>query len=171
MSLFVCAEKVQIGDLFYEFDEDNKTAKVVKDDSYKTLVNFAVVVPDKVEHNNETYPVTRIGNEAFKGCENIVSVTLGANIAYLETMSFYGCKNIETFTCNAISPPKVQGLVFNNVPRSQIPLTVPSQSLEAYRSETEWKKFILPEPIQMCTITLVTEDGSMGKIEWKKKND
>ncbi len=39
--------------------------------------------------------LTQIPDCAFKGCSNLVNITLPANIAYIGDHAFYGCKNLE----------------------------------------------------------------------------
>ena len=39
-------------------------------------VSGDVVIPSSVEHNNVTYSVTSIGNEAFNGCSGLTSVSI-----------------------------------------------------------------------------------------------
>jgi hypothetical protein len=61
--------------------------------------------------------VTSIGNSAFSGCTKVISIT-----------------------CEAIYPPVLSMDVFNGVFKS-IPLYVPAESVEAYKSANNWNEF------------------------------
>lgn len=114
-----------------------------------------LVIPDDV---------TYIGDNAFRGCTNITSVTMGENVTKIGTSAFYGCKNCASITigenvtsigswafygCSAMTsltslPRKVPSTTsnsFDSAIKDQAILYVPSAAFEAYSSKTPWSDF------------------------------
>ena len=93
-------ENFAVGGFTYNIYDDN-TAKLVNYDGGEK----EVVIPSKVSYNGQDYPVTTIGNQAFKDNTTITSVT-GDSIEKIddhETGSwtntgngaFYGCEYLK----------------------------------------------------------------------------
>ena len=53
-----------------------------------------VVIPSSVEHNNVTYSVTSIGNEAFNGCSGLTSVSIPNSVTSIRSRAFNGCSGL-----------------------------------------------------------------------------
>lgn len=54
-----------------------------------------LVIPAEVEHDGVTYTVVAIGNRAFSGCEEIVSISIPATVTEIGDYAFYQCKGIK----------------------------------------------------------------------------
>lgn len=66
-----------------DFDEKNK-----ENDVYKIQVDaYDVVIPDEVKGNN----ITAIGEDAFKNCSLIKSITIPETVRMIEDSAFGGC--------------------------------------------------------------------------------
>ena len=131
-SLSLFAEKVKIGDLYYNLNGDNKTAEVTYENEYPS-VNYAglttIVIPDSVQYADNYYAVTAIGIEAFHNCpalqsvvipdnvqtigesafylsEEIKSITLGSGVQTIGGYAFFGCETLVTITI----PDNVQSI-------------------------------------------------------------
>ena len=57
-------------------------------------VSGDVVIPSSVEHNNVTYSVTSIGNEAFNGCSGLTSVSIPNSVTSIRSRAFRGCHGL-----------------------------------------------------------------------------
>ncbi|MBR2472155.1 MAG: leucine-rich repeat domain-containing protein [Clostridia bacterium] len=77
------------GDLTYSVS----SGKVTITDCNESATG-ALVVPDKIEG----YPVTAIGNEAFRDCTGITKVEIGNNVTTIGNLAFYNCSNIRFAT-------------------------------------------------------------------------
>ena len=92
------AEKVQIGDLYYNLDATNQTAEVTSlvdkpwnDGNYEFTT---VTIPSSVTYNNVTYSVTNIGYYAFAFCSNLTSVTIPNSVVSLGQAAFSYCSGL-----------------------------------------------------------------------------
>ena len=52
-------------------------------------------IPSQIRIGNVTYKVTSIGNNAFKRCKNLSSITIGNNISKIGNKAFYNCKKLK----------------------------------------------------------------------------
>ena len=74
----IFAEKVKIGDLYYNLNTDNLTAEVTWENEYSgNYTNLvSAVIPASVTYNSQTYSVTSLGKWALHKCVNLTSVTI-----------------------------------------------------------------------------------------------
>ena len=77
-------------DIQYDYDEVNHTATVL---GYGGAFSGSLEIPATVEHNNETYTVTAIGQNAFKNYYTLTNVTLPNTITTIGNDAFRGCRN------------------------------------------------------------------------------
>ncbi len=57
-----------------------------------------IVIPNEVTYNSITYNVTSIGNNAFKGCTGLTSVTIPSSVTSIGSDAFYGCTGLTNVT-------------------------------------------------------------------------
>ena len=97
LALIVCtfavfAERVQIGDLYYNLDIDNRTAEVTYQElsfsgNYPNLSQANI--PSTVYHEGVKYNITGIGAGAFILCRNLLSVTMPNSIIEIGVQAFW----------------------------------------------------------------------------------
>ena len=90
----------------YEYNSD-KTAKLEFDRDYKRnleelseiLPNItSIEIPTTVQHNDTSYNVTSIGEEAFYGYSGLTSVTIPNSVTSIGDYAFYGCSGVTSIT-------------------------------------------------------------------------
>ena len=132
------AEKVLIGDLYYNLDATNHTAEVTyssyshwtyNEDRNVTTAN----IPASVTYNSKTYSVTSIGGHAFEGCSRLTSVTIPNSVTSIGELAFYSCTGLTSVTipnsvtsigdrafydCSSLTSPVYNAHVFAFMPTS-----------------------------------------------------
>ena len=86
------------GDLKYELDPSDKTAKIVggKD---KNITK--ATIPDTIKVKKKTYKVTTVADQAFKGYKKLKKAAIGKNIRSLGKEAFSGCVKLTSVSGGA----------------------------------------------------------------------
>ncbi len=82
--------------------------------------------------------VTSIGNSAFNGCGALTSVTIPSGVTSIGTYAFSWCSALTSITVNATTPPTLGNNVYDG---STCPIYVPSASVNAYKTATNWSTY------------------------------
>ncbi|MDE6272513.1 MAG: Ig-like domain-containing protein [Muribaculaceae bacterium] len=154
-----------IDKIYYEFDDGNRTARVVRT-TYLANDNIGrIILPPTVKNLLTTYTVTeisanafyglyglteiilpetmkKIGEKAFINCSGLTSVTFPSSVIEIGSNAFSGC-NLGSVTCEATIPPLAGGSVnpFSEETLRYATLNVPRESLDAYKQATGWNRF------------------------------
>ena len=143
---------VYAGNVFYKYKGDipQNTSFVIKEGTV-SISPYAFVK----ENYHEDYSLVSvsipnsvevIGEGAFYRCRALTSIVIPDGVTTIETLAFHYCKALKSVTCEAVNPPALSGSVFLSTPIADATLYVPAESIEAYKTATEWKDFgqILP---------------------------
>ena len=148
---------VYVGNVFYKYKGDipQNTSFVIKEGTV-SISPYAFVK----ENYHEDYSLVSvsipnsvkvIGEGAFSRCRALTSIVIPAGVTTIETLAFHYCKALKSVTCEAVNPPALSGSVFLFTPIADATLYVPAESLEAYKTATEWKDFGQILPIEPTT--------------------
>ena len=151
-------------------DEFNapKVGSVIKDKQYKYTVKKAVTkkgeigevelagfkkkeaktikVADKVVIDGNTYKVTSIAKNAFKGSKKVTKVVIGKNVATIGAGAFANIAKLKKVTINSEKLTKIGTKAFNRKKGKKITIKVPKNKKKAYKKllrKAKTKKFKL----------------------------
>ena len=136
----------------------------IEDGTFEGCDSFTSIrIPDNI---------TRIGDRAFAECKNLTVLTIGLGVKSIGGYAFAECKKLKSVTCLATTPPVMSleyyhlpcddceggyyieesideySPVFDEVVCYNIPLYVPTESVNAYQHTDQWKDFAPISPIQ-----------------------
>ena len=102
------AYDAEIDGIFYNFISETE-AEVASGDQ----CSGAVVIPESVTYNDNTYSVTSIGYGAFRGCKSLTSVIIGNGVKVINWAAFFGCSGLTSVSIsNGVTT--IDGYAFYN---------------------------------------------------------
>lgn len=91
--------------LYYKIE--NGKVQVTRQNSsypfYSTYPTGELTIPSNVTYNGTSYSVTSIGNETFRGCTGLTSVTIPESVTNIGHYAFRGCSGLISVQFNAVS--------------------------------------------------------------------
>ncbi len=84
--------------------------------------------------------VSVIEQGAFEGCESVTDLTLNAELTRIDNYGFWFCSGLQSITCLATTPPECGQNAWGGLNHS-IPLYVPEEAVENYKTADGWKDF------------------------------
>lgn len=76
-------------------------------------------------------------NGTFPECKKLTYVRLKNITTYIGNNAFYGCVLLETFICEAVTPPTLSASSFSKTNPDML-IYVPDESVEAYKAAENW---------------------------------
>ena len=114
VSLFITAMAfaydVQIDGIYYNLDNENKTAEVTSQyswsgNNYSGITN--ITIPSIISYDGTAYSVTSIGEYAFYSCSSLISLKIGRNVSLIDVAAFYKCGSLASVYCAPTIPPAI----------------------------------------------------------------
>lgn len=165
VSSWATVTQQQIGSFYYELDDENHTATLIKDpNAANEWMSYSVyddlVISGTVNDGVADYTVTTIGEGAFQN-GNMSSIVIEEGVVNIADDAFWACSNYLTkatlpstikhigdgafqssgltkITINATTPPTFGDFVFENVSTLEH-IYVPAASVNAYK--TAWSSY------------------------------
>ena len=98
-SLF--AEKIKIGDLYYNIDSSTKTAEVAYEKTFSSDNYFGLIsanIPEIVTYKGVKYRVTSIGDQTFDHCRCLTTITIPNGVTSIGGEAFSFCESLTSVT-------------------------------------------------------------------------
>ena len=89
-----------------EFTVDGVRYSVNSDNTTVTVAGYPsgskptgdLTIPESVTYGGISYPVTSIGNDAFRSCSDLTSVTIGNSVTSINDRAFWYCSGLTSVT-------------------------------------------------------------------------
>ncbi len=107
--------------------------------------------------------VTSIGSEAFSYCQNLQSITIPEHVSQIGNYAFESDTALKEIKVKALTPPLIDTSAFIRISHT-IPVYVPCQTEDAYRSVDGWKIMNNIQDSLMITLTFGVNDTTMGNV-------
>lgn len=121
---------------------DGEFSKIILTDNVSTIGSKAFQSCDKITEIIIPDSVTRIETQAFYNCDTLTKVTIGENVSWIGSKAFYsGQHMLSAVYCKAITPPQLASDVFYRNSNYVFLIYVPTSSVAAYKSASDWKLF------------------------------
>ena len=105
----------------------------IPDSAFSNCISLtSIAIPDSV---------TSIGYEAFNYCDSLTSITIPDSVTEIGSSAFSHCFSLTSVYCKATTPPTLYGTyVFDNNGSGR-KIYVPTESVETYKSATNWSEY------------------------------
>ena len=87
----------EVNGIFYNLNNNTKTAEVTYESSTSYPYSGEVVIPSSILYNGITYSVTRIGSNAFEDCTGLTAITIPESVTRIGYGAFSGCNGLLLF--------------------------------------------------------------------------
>lgn len=94
LPLFASADEIEINHIYYNVVKKAHIAEVVSYNNDMLPYNWSINIPETITCEGGEYVVTKIADNAFSNCINIVSLTLSNSITNIGKASFKNCTRL-----------------------------------------------------------------------------
>ncbi|MBQ5892131.1 MAG: leucine-rich repeat domain-containing protein [Bacteroidales bacterium] len=88
-NVLLAQTEFMVGELLYQVTNPNEVK--VKD---CLPIATSIIIPTTVSNSGTTYNVTSIGEDAFRGCSSLTSVSIGNGVTSIGEDAFWGCSSL-----------------------------------------------------------------------------
>lgn len=160
---------VEIDGVFYRI-YDNE-AKVTQRNSRGNCYKGDVVIPAEIEYQGNLYPVTAVGEYAFKNSREVNNLTVGKNVRELEFASFSDSKINNLTFAEGSELKTIGGWAFNGsiVPELRFPYGLESIGMCALRGSMQLLD--IPETVTILWSEAISSmDLKDVYVHWKEES-
>ncbi|UKK48490.1 leucine-rich repeat domain-containing protein [Prevotella sp. E9-3] len=103
LPLVVSAHEIEVKNtdgvtIYYNYINNATELEVTYKGYYPDSYQGNVVIPEEVTYMDKTRKVTSIGNNAFRGCSGLTSITIPNSVTSIGDVAFYKCSGLTAIT-------------------------------------------------------------------------
>lgn len=146
------ADSFDAGGIYYYINEDGTSVTVA---SCQREYSGHLVIPSTVVHDDKTYKVTDIDNEAFRYCKSLTSIVIPDGVTSIGWFAFKNCTSLASAVIgNGMTDMKVGTFMLcTSLTTVDLPESLTSIRGEAFRSCKSLTSITIPEGV-----TFIEED-------------
>ena len=179
IALITMAETVQVGELFYNLNELEKTAEITSSGWNANYVGLiSVIVPDNINYNGDIYDVTSIGVGAFSDCTSLTSITIGNHVSNIGNRAFGRCTSLTSITIGSHVSNIGNGAFANcsSLMSITIPNSVTSIERSAFENCSSLTSIVIPNSVTnvgewafayCSSLASVTISNNLASIQYR----
>ena len=173
MPFSMLAYDVYVGKIYYNVDESTGTAEVTfKSDSYNSYTGKVVIPATFYDPDSHvTYTVTSIGDNAFRSCSNLTSVTIPEGVTRIGEWAFYNCTGLTSIIVDDGNSSYIseEGVLFDKDMKSL--LCFPAGKTQSEYTIPESVTYIYPHAFERCSslisVTISDNVTIIGKFAFR----
>ncbi|MFJ1473668.1 leucine-rich repeat domain-containing protein [Capnocytophaga cynodegmi] len=85
--------------------------------------------------------VKNIGGEAFRDCSKLTTITIPSKVTEMGENIFSGCESLVSITMKPVTPPTLEGSLYDDELTAFKHIYVPSASLNEYQQAESWSEY------------------------------
>ena len=90
-----CSYDAEVNGIYYNLNETTLTASVTRTPKSAPGYSGAVSIPSSISRKGQTYTVTEIEENAFRGCEDVTSIAMPGTIDSIAATAFRKCSGLK----------------------------------------------------------------------------
>ncbi len=91
------SERFHVNGIQYQWTGPNTVSVTYKDENYNSYSGI-IIIPASITHEGQTYQVTEIGENAFRFCDNLTSVSIPNSVTRIGDCAFQECSQLKSIT-------------------------------------------------------------------------
>lgn len=167
LPMLAFADVVERNGIYYNLISKAKVAEVTKHPNHPKGYKGKITIPDEIAYDGSTYKVTWIGEEAFRGNDNVTSVIIGDNVTNIGKLAFFGCEKLTSITMGN-SVETIHEQAFSYMPaltELKLPNSVKTIGHAAFMGSRELTSVDLNEGLETIDIEAFDECVNLESIK------
>jgi hypothetical protein len=149
--------------IYYNWNKDKTELGVTYLNEDANSYHGIVVIPESVKYEGKVYSVTSIGDDAFRGCSGLTSVTIPSSVTWIGNYAFQNCSGLDTVYMMPPTPPSLGAGAFAGNASGRV-FIIAGCAYDNYYNDSSWSSYCnsLLRPIINIYVNVSTANITRG---------